>query len=335
MTVAGSRKTIMSNEVFDSEQAAAYYDNAAISRFYEECWGGADIHIGRYVTGRETVAEASTAVTQYLVDRAGFTAGQRVLDIACGFGGTLRTLARMGCTAKGIDISQNCVDHARAAANEAGVGDHIDVAVGDFHNIDSEPELWDAVICQEAIIHSPDRPRVFAEVFRVLKPGGTFALSDILTGENADAAAVAAAFARIGASVGATVGDYEAMARAAGFEISFVEERSGDITAHYDKLAEQLARPIAGLDADALASISQSIARWQAALAGGHITAGQQPAPSACCCAVLPVAPRRRKIPRANPDHPLPFFDDAVRVGQGSSAFNCGSYRQQWILKSW
>ena len=73
-------------------------------------------------------------------------------------------------------------------------------------------------------------------------------------------------------SVGATVGDYEAMARAAGFEISFVEERSGDITAHYDKLAEQLARPIAGLDADALASISQSIARWQAALAGGHIT---------------------------------------------------------------
>ena len=235
----------MSNKVFDSEQAAAYYDDAAVSRFYEACWGGADIHIGRYVTGRESVAEASTAMTQYLIDRAGIHADQRVLDIACGFGGTLRTLARMGCKVRGIDISENCVDHARAAADEAG---------------------------QEAIIHSPDRPKVFAEVFRVLKPGGVFAFSDILTGEDADAAMVAAAFARIGASVGAIVGHYEEMARAAGFELSFVEERPGDIRAHYDKLANQLDKPIDGLDADARAAISQSIGRWQVALAGGHIT---------------------------------------------------------------
>jgi 2-polyprenyl-3-methyl-5-hydroxy-6-metoxy-1,4-benzoquinol methylase len=262
----------MSNDVFDSEQAAAYYDDAAVSRFYEACWGGADIHIGRYVTGRETVAEASTAMTQYLIDRAGIKAGQRVLDIACGFGGTLRTLARMGCTVKGLDISQNCVDHARAASDEAGLGERIDVARGDFHSIDSAPDTWDAVFCQEAIIHSPDRRKVFTEVFRVLRPGGTFAFSDILTGEGADTAVVEAAFARLGASVGATVGDYEEMAGAAGFEMTFVEERPGDITTHYDKLAQQLEQPIAGLDADARASISQSIARWQAALAGGHIT---------------------------------------------------------------
>ena len=62
------------------------------------------------------------------------------------------------------------------------------------------------------------------------------------------------------------------MARAAGFELSFVEERQGDIRMHYDKLAERLAGPIDGLDADARASISQSIADWQAALAGSHIT---------------------------------------------------------------
>ena len=50
----------------------------------------------------------------------------------CGFGGTLRTLARMGCSVKGIDISENCVDHARAAAEETGLDDRIDVAVGDL-----------------------------------------------------------------------------------------------------------------------------------------------------------------------------------------------------------
>lgn len=262
----------MPNEIFDSEKAAAYYDNAAISRFYETCWGGADIHIGRYASGDETVAEASRAMTQHLLGLADLEAGRKVLDIACGFGGTLRMLAQLGCQVKGIDISQNCVDHAREANAEAGLDEKIDVAIGDFHNIDSAPDTWDAVVCQEAIIHSDDRPQVFAEVFRILRPGGVFAFSDILTGEAADITKVEAAFARLGASAGATISSYQAMAHDAGFEVSHVEERQGDIRTHYDKLAAQLTEPLDGIDADALSAISNSISRWQDALAGGHIT---------------------------------------------------------------
>ena len=262
----------MSNPVFDTEGAAEYYDDTNVSEFYEQCWGGEDIHIGRYATGTETVAEASAAMTQYLVERAGIVPGLRVLDIPCGFGGTLRTLARLGCLARGVDISENCVDHARKANGEAGLGDSIEVGIGDFHSIDSAPDTWDAVICQEAIIHSPNRPEVFAETYRVLRPGGVFALSDILTGEEADTSMVEAAFARLGASAGATISDYQKMAEEAGFEMLHVEERLDDIRTHYDKLAAQLAEPIVNLDADALASIAKSISRWQAALADGHIT---------------------------------------------------------------
>lgn len=262
----------MSTTIFEAEEAGAYYDDAAVSTFYEQCWGGADIHIGRYATGKETVAQASAGMTQYLLERAGINAGDRVLDIACGFGGTLRALARKGCQVKGVDISDNCVARARKANAEAGLGDRIEVAVGDFHNIDAAPDSWDAVICQEAVIHSPNRPKVFSEVCRVLRPGGVFAFSDILTGEGADISMVEAAFARLGASVGATVADYQTMAREAGLEVSFVDERLADISTHYDKLAEQLAEPVVGLDADAVTAIAQSISRWQAALAKGHIT---------------------------------------------------------------
>ena len=41
----------MTANVFDAREAAAYYDDQAVSEFYRQCWGGADIHIGLYATG--------------------------------------------------------------------------------------------------------------------------------------------------------------------------------------------------------------------------------------------------------------------------------------------
>lgn len=262
----------MSNNVFNTEQAAAYYDDAGVSEFYKQCWGGEDIHIGLYATGDESIGDASAAMTRHLIECADIAEGDRILDIACGFGGTLRMLARLGCQVKGADISENCVSLARTINSEAGLANLIEVVPGDFHNIRSEPDTWDAVICQESIIHSDDRPKVFSEVFRVLRPGGVFAFSDILTGEKANLAIVEAAFARLGASAGATISDYQEMARAAGFTISYVEERLGDIRTHYDKLANELANPVIDLDTDMRDAISKSISRWQAALAKGYIT---------------------------------------------------------------
>lgn len=256
----------------NAAHAADYYNTQDVADFYRLLWGGADIHIGLFRTGEESVAEASLAMTRHLLSVAGIKAGDRVLDISCGYGGTLGELARMGCHARGLDISQLCVDEARKAMDRDGLADRVTVDVGDFHQIDSADGAWDACVCQESIIHSNDRPRVFSEVFRVLRPEGTFAFSDILTAEGADMAKVSSAFERLGAQVGATPRTYYEMAQKAGFEILHSEERPHDIAAHYDRLAELLETPVEGLDPEAATRIAASIARWQEALAGGHIT---------------------------------------------------------------
>ena len=51
----------------NASEATAYYDRDDVAAFYRLCWGGADIHIGRYDTGAESVAEASQAMTRYLL----------------------------------------------------------------------------------------------------------------------------------------------------------------------------------------------------------------------------------------------------------------------------
>ena len=252
----------------DGTRAADYYNAASTLAFYQRLWGGSDIHIGLYRTGRETIAEASAAMTRHLVSQAGLQGHERVLDIACGFGGTLRILAEMGCDASGIDISEKCVEYARRANTAAGFGDAITVSVGDFHAINSAAEQWDAVVCQESLIHSPDRPRVLQEVYRVLRPGGTFVISDIMRSPSADVARVQAAFNRLRTDAGATPQDYTNMARNAGFVVEVVEERPGDIACHYDKLADAL-RQMSDPEFEAA---RESISKWQAALAAGDIT---------------------------------------------------------------
>lgn len=112
-------------------------------------------------------------------------AGATVLDVGCGAGMDLLLAARAvgpGGRAIGVDMTEIMAERARASARAAGLG-HVDVRVGDAMSLPVESGTVDVVISNGVINLTPDKTRAFAEVLRVLRPGGAFFYGDIAVAE--------------------------------------------------------------------------------------------------------------------------------------------------------
>ena len=116
-------------------------------------------------------AAASDQTIPRLLEGAGARSGLRVLDLCCGQGNVTRALAEAGCKVTGADFSPAMLAAARRAVPEAGF------VKADAQDLPFEDGEFDAVVSNFGICHVPDQPRALAEVQRVLKPGGGFAMA--------------------------------------------------------------------------------------------------------------------------------------------------------------
>lgn len=107
-----------------------------------------------------------------LCGAAVLTAGQRVLDVACGTGVVARTAAdRVGSgNVVGVDLNEAMLAVARRVRAD------IDWRQGDVAALPLPDGAFDAVVCQMALMFFPDRVRALREMARVLTPGGTVAV---------------------------------------------------------------------------------------------------------------------------------------------------------------
>ncbi|MFI7042095.1 arsenite methyltransferase [Microbispora rosea] len=151
---------------------------------------------------------------------AGLQPGETVLDLGSGGGiDVLLSARRVGPTGKvyGLDATPEMIELARANAVEAGAT-NVEFLHGHIEDIPLPDAGVDVVISNCVINLSADKPRVLAEAFRVLKPGGRLSVSDVIADDGLQPTERAEAERLVGCTAGTlTEAEYRALLAEAGF----------------------------------------------------------------------------------------------------------------------
>lgn len=210
MTTTAQQSGAPSAQPYDNN---GQYSNKGILR-YEKVFGPGYISTG----GHET--------TEYLCAKLGDalkTPGLKVLDVGGGIGGAAFHLAKAyGATVTALDLSPEMTNIGLERAAESGVADRVKFILGDIL-VEPFAGTFDVIWSRDALMHLPDKPRLFKRLFDLTTPGGSLVITDYARG----AGDVSAPFLEYIANTGYSVTDpasYGKLLEGAGYVDVVVED---------------------------------------------------------------------------------------------------------------
>jgi phosphoethanolamine N-methyltransferase len=122
--------------------------------------------------------------------------GKRVLDIGSGLGGvdTLLVTEHGAGEVIGVDVEEQLIDAARERISRQGLVDRIRFQLVEPGPLPFPDRSFDAIFSKDAFVHIADKPALYREVIRVLKPRGSMIAADWLWADGAESSAVVQAW---------------------------------------------------------------------------------------------------------------------------------------------
>jgi len=163
----------------DKRRIIEHYD--LVSPYYRSFWGE-HLHHGYWIRGDESKEKAQLQLIEHLAQLANIKPGSDILDIGCGFGASSLYLAEhYNARVTGITISSVQVEMAIQSAAAQQLDSKFLLMDAEEMNFQKK---FDVLWSVESISHYQDRRKFFASAAKLLKPGGSFAITDWFKKEN-------------------------------------------------------------------------------------------------------------------------------------------------------
>jgi len=180
--------------------------------------------------------------TMDLADQLGLRPGMELLDVGSGIGGPARYFAHhRQCRVTGIDLTDEYVRVANALSERAGLAGSLKFVQGSALALPFPPASFDGAYMLHVGMNIGDKATLFAQVKRALRPGGFFAVYDVMRTGSGDLAFPVPWARTAESSFVAAADDYRRLLRAAGFAVEKERERHAFAIEFFKKMQARVA----------------------------------------------------------------------------------------------